>query len=362
MVPDEVLSSRIEPTQSKSIFKDAMFYHDNWSNDIESGFQLLDKFSEKGFESSTKTSRSLFSIMTNTEQSSSNFSVSVNEFPCREDKVHNFKTAQNDLNEFCLLDNFVDNPISHKLPGKTIPRTERRNCSISSRSYSRSKEKYRILPGLAEEKSSIWDFYEKDIMDCDDLTLSSSNINSQSSFLEMIESIRMQPKPEESFSELYTKHLKSNHKLNGSNSKTSQRSQSTKKSLSSAEGSKNVMLGLWERECLLIQEFRPELSNEWPQLRILELHEYVRDVKYLLTGINTSTFQLDEEKAVFYMNYGTCMDGITPESLYNFSEDFLDIGTKYVRLSKAAAENGKNIPTHSKIICQVNDFVGKICL
>lgn len=364
MVPDDILSTKTstKSVQSKSLFKEAMFYHDNWSNSLESGFQLLNKFSEKGIESSsTKSSRSLFSIMTSKEKcsqsSSSNFSVSLNDF--LEEKLHGSKCSsaeKNSTSEFCLLDSFVDNPISHKFPSKITLRAEKRpSSSVSSRSSDKNKDKCRILPELAEEKSSVWDFYEKDIMGGDVARLSSIPGDSKNSFLEVIETLR-KPIKEESFSELYNKHLKLKQKDGLSpSSKSSQKIKLAKKPSSGViENPKDVVLGLWEQEYSLIREFTPDLSVKWPQLKILDLAEYVRDVKYLLTGINTSTFQYDEEKSAFFMNYGTCLDGITPESLYNFSEEFLNIGTFYVRLSKTAVAHGKNIQGHSRIICQVS--------
>ncbi|KAL0280596.1 UNVERIFIED_CONTAM: hypothetical protein PYX00_001845 [Menopon gallinae] len=98
------------------------------------------------------------------------------------------------------------------------------------------------------------------------------------------------------------------------------------------KSSASIILALWEQEYKFKYSYETELEARLPELRVLELNEYLKDVRLLLVGIATETFKLNKEDLSFTMSKNTCLEGVTPNTLVSFSKEYLDIGACYVRL------------------------------
>nr|CAD7413149.1 unnamed protein product [Timema poppensis] len=65
--------------------------------------------------------------------------------------------------------------------------------------------------------------------------------------------------------------------------------------------------------------------------------EIIRDLKYLILGIQSHTFPYNQEKDCFEMLPGICIEGLRPDTLRKFCDNFLTSGT-YCRKLSALAE------------------------
>lgn len=375
MVPDSVLSIKMNTSTSsnKSFHKEASFYNTNWSSSMSSGFLLLDKFSDFSGETEfdEKTKENCFYFKMPDENfadndveadtvilKSSKREVSLSRRKSSSSQKHCFDIDNiNQLNKHSLLDHFVENPISHKLPDGIVQKKSK-SMQTPTKIVKRTRKNFRLLPEVISNTSSIWDSNEKDILKNDDILEVYSNFGSKKTILESIEELAYSSKKGSSYQDMYENCLGIvNYESNmGLYAKSGcKKNIVCGKSLSGSffESSNDVILSLWERDFSLLQQFRPELSDNWPVLRKVELSEYVHSVKFLLTGISTKIFKYDPERAAFVMACGTCIEGVTPESLYDFSKEFLEIGTCYTKLSTAAINNGKQDSCNCRIISQV---------
>nr|CAD7393805.1 unnamed protein product [Timema cristinae] len=75
-----------------------------------------------------------------------------------------------------------------------------------------------------------------------------------------------------------------------------------------------------------------------PQVVVyLNMEELIRDLKYLILGIQSHTFPYNQEKDCFEMLPGICIEGLRPDTLRKFCDNFLTSGT-YCRKLSALAE------------------------
>ncbi|PNF25042.1 hypothetical protein B7P43_G06983 [Cryptotermes secundus] len=74
-------------------------------------------------------------------------------------------------------------------------------------------------------------------------------------------------------------------------------------------------------------------------LRNISCKQLIQDLKLLLIGVPSQTFQYNQEENGFVMNSNTCVEGLTPETLHSFCDDFLISGMCCLRLRKLVDHN-----------------------
>ncbi|XP_069680648.1 gamma-tubulin complex component 6 [Periplaneta americana] len=67
--------------------------------------------------------------------------------------------------------------------------------------------------------------------------------------------------------------------------------------------------------------------------------QLIRDLKFLLIGVPSQTFQYNQEEDSFVMKSGIYVDGVTPSTLSLFCQDFLISGTCCMRLERLIQRN-----------------------
>ncbi|XP_067011567.2 gamma-tubulin complex component 6 [Anabrus simplex] len=78
------------------------------------------------------------------------------------------------------------------------------------------------------------------------------------------------------------------------------------------------------------------------ELRVVGRQEIMTEMKYLLVGIETTSFHYKQERDAFEMMPGTCVEGITPEAFKAYMQDFLTCGTYFRRLRVLVTPNSEN--------------------
>ncbi|KPJ06546.1 Gamma-tubulin complex component 6 [Papilio machaon] len=73
-----------------------------------------------------------------------------------------------------------------------------------------------------------------------------------------------------------------------------------------------------------------------PHLKVINEKQFIRHIKYLIIGIETSSFPFSEESNCFYMKENLVLEGISKERLKGYVSDLLVVGTYYKRLSQFA--------------------------
>ncbi|XP_013173049.1 PREDICTED: gamma-tubulin complex component 6 isoform X2 [Papilio xuthus] len=77
-------------------------------------------------------------------------------------------------------------------------------------------------------------------------------------------------------------------------------------------------------------------KTELPHLKVINEKQFIRHIKYLIIGIETSSFPFREESNCFYMKENLVLEGISKERLKGYVSDLLVVGTYYKRLSQFA--------------------------
>lgn len=262
------------------------------------------------------------------------------------------KSSYSSSSDSPLLDSFVETPINHKLPNLI---SDHKALSGSSYFIISNDMKKRVDLWKAEHFHSANNEVKGSVQD-KETSIKSRNFQSCGIPL------KRNANCSHSFAILYKK-----NKICGSQSSSLKNSGSSlylidkikNDSEKRSRNSKEIILSLWEEDLALIKAMKPELADELPQLRMIHTSEFVDDIKFLLTGINTGTFQYNSKEDTFEMIYGTCLHDVTPESLFNFSKDFIKSGNCYVKLRTFATENGKSNLENCTTISQVRNEMNK---
>ena len=80
----------------------------------------------------------------------------------------------------------------------------------------------------------------------------------------------------------------------------------------------------------------------FPPLIVLTQEDLVLHLSYLMIGISSETFSYDEDSAEFAFRKGTCVEGVTTETLESFSRDFMTCGKFCRRLEDLCRPANKN--------------------
>jgi len=64
----------------------------------------------------------------------------------------------------------------------------------------------------------------------------------------------------------------------------------------------------------------------------VELDEFVGQIKFLLCGVNSKLFLFDEREKIFFIKSGIYVNGVTPDTLFEFSKPIIRMGTAAKRL------------------------------
>ncbi|KAK6644895.1 hypothetical protein RUM43_001171 [Polyplax serrata] len=320
-------------------YNEGLKYEESWTRKFDSKFQVLGENSKKNLLLPENLSlASLFSARSNVSNQSQSNSFIFTDFCV--DKNHQSERNIFDLSggthssDSPLLDSFVDNPITHRLPSLVnIQRCISRSTNFV-KSSDRMKTKLHLLKEEGGNVSESESTSNNEICKPEGVVVKSSRIelkrnsNCSHSFAILYEksSSQIDPPSELSNDNLLLTMERMKQKIGKSRSPSS---------------SKEIVLGLWEHDKVMLKEFRPELANKLPPLRMITTIEFVEDVKYLLTGINSGTFPYNSEDLCFNMKYGTCLSDITPESLFHFSKEFIETGNYYAKLSSCATQSGK---------------------
>lgn len=348
---------------NQSSFKKAIKYEESWTKTFDTKFQVLGEFSKKNILTPEKVSfDSLFSAKSAVPSQSQTNSFVFTDFcidkNCQSEKNVFDLGRSSCSNEVPLLDSFVDNPISHKLPNLV---TSQKGISKSSYLMRSSEQMKRKLHLLKEEDQLAVGVDAEDSLQDTDISDKTQGL-SKTSVIEL----KRNSNCSHSFAILYEKNIdcqredpsmSSNDSLILVREKRKSKLEKHLISHGSHSSSREIVLGLWEHDKSILQEFCPELASSMPTLRMITTVEFVEDVKYLLTGINSGSFQYNTKENCFNMQYGTCLSDVTPESLFHFSKEFIETGNYYVKLSTFATENGKSNYKACTTINQVFMFI-----
>ena len=323
---------------SKFSHQKSIIYEESWTKAFGDKFQSLGESSKKNFflHSGKKSLDSIFK--------NNNISPAPSRTAFGFTDICSDRTIKNDKRIFdkkhlyftcySLLDSFVDNPITHKLPDINITQKEQLSQDNQlKKKLDINKENDQISEDLSQVSLSIGSGRKVDV-------------RRDSNFFQSFDTLR--GKNENSSATCYISDEISLHPNDKNMSKGLQTSCSSY--------SKDIILGLWEHDKALIKEFRPELASCLPTLRMISIYKFIEDVKYLLTGINSETFIYQSDEKTFVIKYGTCLKDVTPESLYHFSKEFVEIGNCYKLLNDRAVKNCINESKTCNTIFQVHTF------
>lgn len=71
-----------------------------------------------------------------------------------------------------------------------------------------------------------------------------------------------------------------------------------------------------------------------PTLRRITMASLVKDIHHLLIGVPSETFMFDLTSEAFRITPGTCLSGLSPESLASACAELMECGSFYWRLAK----------------------------
>lgn len=294
---------------------------------FESGCQLLNKISDRNIPVKLND-KEIPSFYTGKINDQSKYVTSDFDIKKIVSSSSSFKQVANNLysSNHSLWDNFVEKPISYRLRNRASSTNTSNVQTNSCKADENCKNGLKVHKTKKNEKIKNCDNYwthMNEIQDHFNSIVKSKFDNGDSVPNEhyfypiLMENVLKLGNYESCF----VRKMKSKKRICGVNAKSS-----------FFNSSASLILALWEQEYKFRYTYEIESEYYPPELRVLELNGFLRDVKLLLVGIATDTFKLDKENMSFYMTENTCLESVTPNALAKFSIEYLDIGTCYVRL------------------------------